>query len=1254
MTKLMRTSLMRTACLAMAVWTAGSAQADEFSDAGIPVKADFRFSATLPSGVTRIKGSNGASTTVGGVTFQNGENRCVDTVDGTVIRPYPSSATAARTDLYVGLMVTNGAVTLDLTEIGTSTFTMQGAVWVGGNGSLTIKGADTLRFGRDRPADDFPGRAAGWRCRQLSFVDAAGNPYAEPKGVVFVNLFLDSGLPTNVPWTIADDAVALLYRHSDGVVARYAKDGVFVLDAFDVRLLDPTAAGTTAFHVNPGRELQEYPRTLCHESAVMFNFNGSNSPVFPNDVVLGGAGAVFSTRDHHVTTHSGAIAGTGTFRFAPPVASSATTKKTTLSGPVTFSGDFIAESTAANPLSQLVVEQASFGADGNTVRIGNGVKVTLKPASAGVGTIASLAGPSTATLVLGDGVTLNVAGSLGEVAILGESRNKATLVKTAMAEDEVVNLVSGVVAFRYVGDLTGFRKVTGTNGQGSFYRQKTGDPTVDFARFDLPTAGVELTMAVQDGDILKNVPDGVRLTVPANAAVTVTPVDGARPLVDVAAGGRVLVMPRVFDYAGTASFWLDADAASSYTQYHFAGQPKSSGGNILVDIWHDCRGAREDILFRSDKFNNEQVSQADGSSIMPIAVANGLNGRTYMAMTPANRRISVFSRGYMDYLSEGNKWWHVSNGKAQGCFTLQPQFCVMVFGSQAGGGCAVLADDQSGDGSYFLRGGENAHENKANVTKDNPIFKNAIPLWVDGEAKDATTTGMNGAWQILSFPTYGKTVTGLGFGGTSSSIDYQKAGNANYAEVLFFDHVLEAWERTQVERYLAAKWGITYKGPEPAKLLVRATGEGTVTLGADAELVAGDFRGTIDTNGKTLTVTDAPLPPTSAVVTNGVAPIRWFDPELADDLHMDKEGVALSRILRLFDVQEGKKDEALCLNNAGRAPFLVPAARGDGPMRNWVEYSPYLSGGTAASGLCLRFQPYPPKSGDYSVTPVSARTVILAQDSVKGGGTPFMDTVAGSAIVPRFGKFDTTGDMADPGAPIWRGKSANVFSLGATYLDGQAVDGSVVGFNGRPEILTAVGGANFSLGVLGDCMYLEGHTPNDVDAGEILGEIVIYGQELANSQREAVEAYLAWKWCGKAINGYAVHTNLAITGSGTVTIDSLAQMPKFAADFTGKVDLSLFADLSFAVDANSETVIGAIAASGTLAFPAAVTVHVSFLPRMSRGRYVLVAAADGLDQTEWTLDLGPGAPIRGGVKLNVSAARVELEVPPRGIVVNFR
>jgi hypothetical protein len=89
-----------------------------------------------------------------------------------------------------------------------------------------------------------------------------------------------------------------------------------------------------------------------------------------------------------------------------------------------------------------------------------------------------------------------------------------------------------------------------------------------------------------------------------------------------------------------------------------------------------------------------------------------------------------------------------------------------------------------------VRGGDGAAGDKKNVTKDNPIFKKDIPVWVDGVRVDATRTGLSGGWQVISFPTAGKTIVGLGHGGTSYSVDYRVAGNANYAEVMFFDREL--------------------------------------------------------------------------------------------------------------------------------------------------------------------------------------------------------------------------------------------------------------------------------------------------------------------------------------------------------------------------------------------------------------------------------------------------------------------------------
>ena len=1002
------------------------------------------------------------------------------------------------------------------------------------------------------------------------------------------------------------------------------------------------------FEVGVGRTLKILPRTLVHEVGILYNGN-SRSCTFANDVELGGDGAVLFYGYNHNVEHSGAVSGRGTVRYL--ATASGATEKTTLSGALTFVGDFDMSCSSGSPLGCIVIKQASPGASGNAVKIGAGCTLKLEPAEHAEASIDALCGSG--TLSLGNVRLLLGSEPSGGVVVTGAGADKTTVVRGwALAEGD--SFESGV-AGTYTLDVhpsavTGAKVLTRTNDSKVYYRPTVVDGVLVTPDMDVRTDAGLLTLEAVDGETYGNLASNVRVLAKTgvSASVVLDPEDMDKvPVLEAEAGATLATVRKPFDYATAASFWVDADKESSYTQLMSGGTPQTVTQSGLtykaVDYWHDCRGAREDMFLRCDKYN------LYNNTIVAYAVTNGLNGRTYMSLYPQNRRIAIWNR-------EGVEAMDAETAKAWGSeySSLTPQYCVMVFGSQGHGGGSALVADKDG---YFVRGGEGAADNKNNVTKDNPIFANDIPVYVDGEATDATVTGLSGGWQIISFPTFGKKISGLGFTKLPGTAD--TSGYGNYAEVLFFDTELTDAQRVTVERALAKKWGLEGQyhdsgaGLEPFTVDVR--GQGTVRLGSATTVAAGSFRGTLVADGQDVAFAAAELPPmTDAVVTNVAMPLYWFDPELTDAEHMNVSSPSAGSVVdRMYDVRYGKTVGASFLNSTGRAPILDRSARGDGPERNWVDYSPSLHGGAPANGRNLRFNVL---GSSTAVTTIegapSARTVILAQDSAKSGGTPFMDTVSGSALSQRNPAYATYGETT-AAKPIWVGNSVSLFASGATYLDGVAVDGAVTGFNGRPEILTAVGGANFTLGEFGNLYYLNGYAPNDVDAGEILGEIVIYGDVLPEATRKAVEAYLSWKWCGTAINGYADYTGLSVGGSGTFKVNSLAQMPKFAAGFTGTADLSAISELAFAIDPNAGTVAGAIANPGTLAFPASVTAHVSFVSRMKAGKFALVTAASGLDRTAWTLDLGVD-PLPDNVKLNVTATKVELEVQPLGMMLIVR
>lgn len=1180
--------------------------------------------ATYPAGETEVTAKYNVSSTIGGASVKNAVGAYAAAADGAVIKPVLASGTT-KAELCLGLKVDSGTVTLDLTSLGDAPFQFRGSLWVADGATLIIKGRSSIDFG-DTSADGnyMP---SGIRAQSLTFVDALGQPYAMPS-LHFTGYFTEIRIPGNVDWDIADGTMVFIHKSiASGVMARYAEGGAddvvktFPVSNFDVTLLDPDGVQNLSFYVSPGRSLRLLPRTVKYELGYPLNGN-SLTAEFSNDVVLGGAGdnpAQFVLGYHHNMTYSGNVTGSGTVLQSWRAATGAN-EKTTITGVLGHTGEFKMECTASPPRATVVVKQAVPGADGVKVTLGAGCELRLDPADAESGIIGELAGDATATLSISPkaSVTLGSAPT-GGLTIAGTTTAVPTVSRgwtLAAGESFVEGEADGVnwVLSPSVAAVT--RKLDWGTTCHAYYQPTVEGGVLRLPNMTLPAGRGPLTLVAVNGEKYANVPAGVKVLAQAGVSATVVVEDNDTVELEAEEGATLATERVTFDYATEADLWFDASDTESRTLYN---------GQNAVDIWYDCRGTRTDLFLRNDKYN------LNNSSIAPVPTAYGLNDLTYFAMTPGNRRTAFWTPQMVADMDASviKAWGYDYN-------SFNPNYCIMVFGSQAGGGCGLLAEKSE----YFARGGKPT--DKTTVTADTPIFDNAIPIYVDGESVDAQTTGLSGGWQILSFPTSGKQIGGLGCSSSYSSTG--RCGNANYAEVLFFDRELTDVERVTVERYLANKWGLssTYHDTSigTGSVTVSARGKGTIKLGTTTVIAAGSFRGNLDLNGQQVSYANASLPPTSSsVVTTGVEPVNWFDPSLADKKKVNNN----VSLMELYDVRYGKEDGTSYLQSAGRYPYLVTSARGDGQELTWFEMSPALYDGASANGRCVRFNVL--GSGKATTTidgAPSAKTVILVQDSSKSGGTPFMDTVAGSTLAQRNPKYDENGPTtADK--PIWVGNSATTLAAATTYLDGAALDGTKIGFSGGPEILSVVNDTAFTPAVFGNLYYLNGRSPNDIDAGEIFGEIVIYDQVLGETQRKDVEAYLAWKWMGKAINGYASYSGMTLSGAGSVRVDSFDQMPKFAGGFTGTVELPNVTALNFSVDPQAGTVEGKVTGAGALQFPANVDLTVAFTSKLTPGKFTLVEAAGGLDQTAWQLNFAGTAPTRE-VKLNVTPTKVELEI----------
>ena len=142
-----------------------------------------------------------------------------------------------------------------------------------------------------------------------------------------------------------------------------------------------------------------------------------------------------------------------------------------------------------------------------------------------------------------------------------------------------------------------------------------------------------------------------------------------------------------------------------------------------------------------------------------------------------------------------------------------------------------------------------------------------------------------------------------------------------------------------------------------------------------------------------------------------------------------------------------------------------------------------------------------------------------------------------------------------------------------------------------------------------------------------------------------------WKWLGVARDGYSVATNMTLTGSGSVTIASKDQMPKFDASFVGAAALDVNS-FDFTVNGDG-SVSGAVdMGAAAISFPAACTANVSFADGMKVGTYPLIKGGEIASGTSWTLNLVNGGSRKAVISQNGDT--VVLEVKSLGTVVTVR
>ena len=739
-------------------------------------------------------------------------------------------------------------------------------------------------------------------------------------------------------------------------------------------------------------------------------------------------------------------------------------------------------------------------------------------------------------------------------------------------------------------------------------------------------------------------------------------------------------------WTNKVAHWFDASDASTVIKYAYAPKPDTiryefEGKYPVICGWKDhIKGTSDKFLFSRDAFNGCWPYD------LPYLVEGGLNGKDYLSFGEYYHNIDMTQVDTRDCPSGGHiqRWLQFvaasstganGTGKPKGSYTTLTgcKYCIMVFGSQYGGGKSILGFQE--DMGNPKTTGDMA---RGDSSINNDWFAYAgYSITVDGMPSKRTDKP-NGGWQIVSIDMSATNTVLDCLGGcrvtksTDASLLSGRAltmtGGQNYGEILFFDEVPTIAERMACERYLAEKWGLPctewdasfteLSGGAPVSLADEVNPDRT---GAEEVTVAGNYFGTLTVPaGKTLVVSDRPAPPALCDIPQQENLVAWFDPSLdgAIDFHQSASG-GVGRLYSRTAAGVDKTDGAYWMGmqanggitaSSGRYPFLVETnylgGIGIGTPMKWLDFTKNASGDTLGNTLRSHVLP------DLSVTQTGSsvmtfRSLFMALDTSLGGGNPIGDEVGfGGAIKPR------SGTGADCTQPIW--SANNTVTMAHTWLDTNEVNGTTAGYSGRAEVLGFETATDFTTH---RGLFFGYYNPNNSNKNyEHIGETLIYSTTLTDAERLTVQEYLKAKWTGDMSGKYTDLSRATVTGAGNVYSPSLRNLPTFDSGFTGA--LAGGSNMTFTVDwsRNPSAAVDAITIDRALTIDATCAVKVTLKGGVKTGdKYTLLTVpSDALAGKEFRLTVANETPKNASTRLVTTDTTLSLEILSQGTVLHVR
>ena len=1081
------------------------------------------------------------------------------------------------------IVATNGMAVLDVTYFGEcgSVPVFCGGIWTdGGKGWIRVKGCRAITIGS--PNKTSFGETGPTDVQRIEFVDKDGNPVTSGTKVL--------GDTRN----LVKDVTSVVPSVSDGMFTRIVGDAPFFEG-------DTYVVGGKGFYIGSAAALGE--------NQTIQVTNGKFVGFMPGGITWDPDFADSWSRPFVVTN------GAGRFACSPRidlVGSEATLVFSNVSKTVSI--DFGGTVTGRG---QVVIDKnrtddVISGSIGVPVVARTGVTLTLADG-------ASLARfdpeDETVRLRLGEG-TFALAALSTRIAVTGVGVERSTLNLTGDVTGKSI-ICDGTFSLAFKGSATppeGTFVNTLSDGR-TLYTFCEAGATIDASCLE-PLSTPYDAFAAADGKTYVNLPGGANLRAGEGVSATVqTRVQGGETFTLSLSNGTFTV--------GKTDVWKEFvdlwfDFSDTTTLGHIGCEnPEEEKKHLNESYIERCVDGRHPNAPYS-LWNRRAYNSAFevATTVYPMQAEDARSGLPYLTFATAgsSRRLP---------LSTGTGY----NTNA----SLPVQLVVMVFGSQNGGGHALVASD----GGAFGRSGTTA---TSGITTNT-----AHAIWLDGQrVADPTTQALNKGWQIVSIAMDGIVFRGLGMRkNVSADFTDKTYGGQNYGEVLVFTNQVSDLVRCEAEAYLAQKWGITTfddtalkaaRAADPTLVTtVDASGVGTIrTLGTAPVALGGNFAGTVVLDGGKLTVKNAPMPFTAETLPLTDC-VGWYDPDdaatrrcirdfdpIPDGYSNELDGL---RLLYNRANPEPENGDAIIVGTGHRMPKAVPMSLGFGAERCWLDFD-----GTGDDGNALRTAAFD-DTINYSTlgtTPTLRKdniaTGFVVVDSRRSCFTPIQSDISGKAgaIYAR-----TASDVA-----VWSPSTSADVRNGETRLNGRTVN-PAHGFSRCPELLTFRPTKSVTAPFYGN--YDDTEKKVTQDLALLMGETILYSTKLSDEDTARVEGYLMQKWFGLVPPTCVDATGATVSGTGIVEVAELANRPKVDPAFVGTVSLAATAEtgvFEVTIDPETDAVVGGLVApEASVALPAACTLKVKFAsrPKGTVDKEWTVFACKALTSgTTWTLEFEAG------------------------------